>query len=327
MSLPASPARGELTRDVSVIVCTHTAHRWDALEAGLRSLAAQTVRPLEVLVVVDHDDALLARAHAQLPGILPGVRVLASGGRRGLSGSRNTGVAASRGAIVAFLDDDAVAGPEWIERLVAPYADEAVMATGARCVPAWHDGRPWWFPREFDWVVGCSYLGLPEEQADIRNPIGAGMSMRRTALDRAGAFREDIGRVGNTPLGCEETELAIRMRQRIPGARVVHVPSAVVAHAVPSERGRPSYFVRRCFAEGVSKAQVARAVGRGDALDSERAYAGRVLPAGILAGLRRAARGDGAALGPAGMILAGLAATAAGFILGVLRGSCGVAPR
>lgn len=310
----------ETSASVSVIVCGYTLERWSALIAAMRSLRAQTLRPHEVVLVVDHNPELLRRAKEQLPRELPELRIVASGGRSGLSGARNTGVAATHGEIVVFLDDDAVADAHWMERLVAPYADAAVMVTGGLCSADWQAGRPWWFPREFDWVVGCSYRGLPEQMADVRNPIGAAMSMRRTALARAGAFREDFGRVGTTPLGCEETEMAIRIRQRISGSRIIHVPSAVVTHAVPADRGGLRYFLSRCEAEGFSKAQVVRSVGVGDGLGSERTYVCRVLPCGVLSGLRRALCGDCAALGRAAMILTGLAFTTFGFARGSLRG-------
>lgn len=306
---------------VSVIVCGYTLKRWSALIAAVRSLGAQTLAPGEVVVVIDHNPELLSQATARLPGELPGIRIVASEGRRGLSGARNTGVAVSHGEIVAFLDDDAVAHADWMERLVAPYGDAAVMATGSLCLPDWETGRPWWFPTEFDWVVGCSYRGLPEQTGEIRNPIGAAMSMRRTALADAGVFREDFGRVGTTPLGCEETEMAIRIRQHDSSARIVHVPSAVVTHAVPADRGRVRYFLSRCQAEGFSKAQVVRSVGAGDGLGSERAYVRRVLPSGVLTGVRRALCGDCAGLGRAAMIVTGLAVTTVGFLRGSLRGT------
>jgi hypothetical protein len=74
-------------------------------------------------------------------------------------------------------------------------------------------------PEEFDWVVGCSYRGLPAGEALIRNPIGSSMSLRRQAAVEAGGFRPEVGRVGTFPVGCEETELAIRLRRLLPWSR------------------------------------------------------------------------------------------------------------
>ena len=302
---------------VSVVVCAYTSARWDALKSVVGALSEQTLEPAEVVVVIDHNPELLVRVRRELPG----VKALANASRRGLSGARNTGVTVASSPIVAFLDDDAVPARDWLAGLVAPYEDADVMATGGRCEPDWLAGRPRWFPEEFDWVVGCTYLGLPEETAEIRNPIGASMSFRRRALDVTGVFREDMGRVGRTPLGCEETELAIRMRRRLPSSRIVYVPHAAVSHLVPEERGRFQYFLARCHAEGVSKALVTGAAGAGRALASERHYTCGILPRGVLRGLADALRGDLAGLGRTAAIVVGLAVTTSGYVRGsLLRG-------
>ena len=137
----------------------------------------------------------------------------------------------------------------------------------------------------FLWVVGCSYEGLPRVKADIRNPLGCAMGFRRSALELVGGFSGAVGRVGTHPVGCEETELAIRVRQAAPQSRVVMEPAAIVHHRVSEPRLRVRYFLQRCYWEGVSKAVVAKAVGAGDALESERAYTTRVLPRAFGRGL------------------------------------------
>jgi GT2 family glycosyltransferase len=300
---------------VSVIICAYASDRWESLREAVAAIGRQTLAPAEVIVIVDHNAGLLERVCAELQDVRPAPNV----SRRGLSGARNTGVTLAASPIVAFLDDDAVPAPDWLARLVAPYADSEVMATGGRCDPTWVAGRPRWFPAEFDWVVGCTYRGMPDTTSDVRNPIGASMSFRRSALATAGTFREDIGRAGRTPLGCEETELAIRLCERIPGARIVYVPGAAVAHVVPATRASISYFLRRCHCEGVSKALVVGAVGAGHALASERRYVRRTLPAGAVRGLRDTLRGDAGGLLRAASILAGLAAWATGYLRGAVR--------
>src|SRR5205085_2959822 len=106
-----------------------------------------------------------------------------------LSGSRNSGVTVCRGEIVVFLDDDAVAAPDWLERLLQGYAEPQVVAVGGSIEPVWEEGRPRWFPPEFDWVVGGTYLGLPTATAQLRNLLGCNMSFRRSVLLEAGGFR------------------------------------------------------------------------------------------------------------------------------------------
>jgi hypothetical protein len=229
-------------------------------------------------------------------------------------------VLAATGDIVAFLDDDARADPDWLERLREHYLRADVLGVGGAVRPDWAGGRkPAWFPVEFLWVVGCSYRGQPTTVQPVRNLIGANMSYRRDALRTAGPFREGIGRVGLRPMGCEETELGIRVLNAFPGDEVLYDPEAVVWHRVPKRRMGPRYFLERCFAEGLSKALVVQLVGQQSGLSSERAYTFRVLPLGVLRGLRAGVYGHPGGFGRALAIVTGLAATTLGYVLGRLR--------
>src|SRR4029077_6201031 len=125
--------------------------------------------------VIDHAPDLLDEARA----LWPDLKVVANRERKGLSGARNSGVAEASGEVVAFLDDDAIAAPEWLARLAAAYADPKVVGAGGTVRPRWVEGKPGWFPPEFDWVVGCTHSGMPQTLEPVRNLVGANMSFRR----------------------------------------------------------------------------------------------------------------------------------------------------
>jgi GT2 family glycosyltransferase len=312
-----SSAAGDLTTGpaVSVIICTYTQRRWEIMLAAVVSVGHQTHPALETIVVIDHNQELLERAQATLRDI----RVIESDGERGLSAARNTGLSSAGGEIVAFLDDDAVADETWLEELACAYDNPNVVGVGGVATPRWAGGKaPRWLPREFYWTIGCSYRGLPTQAAPVRNPIGANMSFRRAVFERVGGFATGIGRVGRTPLGCEETELSIRARRAYPGGLVLHVPSARVEHLVPAERLSWRYFRSRCWAEGLSKALVTEEVGSTDALSSEWTYTLRTLPSGALGGLLDAVRGDITGFLRSGAIVAGFLITLAGYLRGRL---------
>ncbi|GKQ36303.1 glycosyltransferase family 2 protein [Streptomyces sp. A012304] len=305
---------------ISVVVCVYTEDRWEDILAAVSSVRAQSHPALETLLVVDHNPALLDRLEREYKEDGT-VRVLANAGPRGLSAGRNTGVAAARGEVVAFLDDDAVAERDWLRWFALGYDDPRVLAVGGRTVPVWASGRrPVWFPEEFDWVVGCSYRGLPPGLVRVRNVLGGNASFRRTAFDLAGGFATGIGRDGDKrPLGGEETELCIRIARARPDAVLLVDDRAVIHHKVPEARERFAYFRTRAFAEGLSKALVARSVGAGKGLESERRYTTRVLPAGVARGLRDQllARPGGARR--AGAIVAGVLTAAGGYLVGGVR--------
>jgi hypothetical protein len=154
----------------------------------------------------------------------------------------------------------------------------------------------------------------------VRNVLGGNASFRRSAFDAAGGFASGIGRDGDKrPLGCEETELCIRLSQAMPEAVLLIDDRAVIHHKVPSSRERFAYFRTRTYAEGLSKALVAKSVGTGKGLESERRYTTRVLPAGVLRGLGDALRGRKGGAGRAGAIVTGVAAAAAGYLVGARR--------
>lgn len=276
-----SPPRLSVTRDrasVSVVVCAYSDARFALLEKCLELIVEELGNHDELIVVIDHNDALLKRLSGT--AIKDKAQIITNASQRGLSGARNTGVSAANAEVVAFVDDDAQVCTGWMQQLRDHYKDAKVTGVGGYADPVWPNERPAWFPAEFDWVVGCSHRGLPTRSAEVRNFIGCNMSFRRVSLLAAGGFSTRVGRVDNRPVGCEETELCIRLTQMRSG-RLVFDPAIKVRHWVSDDRARLRYFLRRCFLEGVSKQIVGGLVGSSDALRSEREYTAKVLPRGV----------------------------------------------
>jgi hypothetical protein len=128
-----------------------------------------------------------------------------------------------------------------------------------------------------------------------------------------------MGRLGVLPLGCEETEFAIRVRLNMAGAELVHVPGAIVHHHVELERVQIGYFLHRCYAEGLSKAAVTRRAGADAALSTERSYVVSTLSRGVVLGFRDGFRGDTYGFARSAMIVVGLLTTTAGYLAGSAR--------
>ncbi len=298
---------------VSVVICSYTMARWDLMMRVIESVQTQHYRPQQLLIVVDHNPELYKR----LIDVVRDATIVESVEPKGLSGARNTGVGLVTSEVVAFLDDDAEAAPDWLEKLAVLYDDPDVLAVGGRVVPVWEAGRPAYFGDELDWIVGCSHRGMPRIASEVRNVIGANMSFRLSVLQQVGGFNVSLGRQGTIPLGCEETEICIRSTIGSPGSRVVYEPAALVHHHVPASRGTVKYMMSRSWSEGISKAMVSNIVGQKRALGPERRYVRRVLPRAVMSGLGDCLlHGRPAGLGRAAAVVAVLAATSVGYVRG-----------
>jgi glycosyltransferase involved in cell wall biosynthesis len=295
---------------ISVIVTAFTFDRLDSIEEIIESLRTQTVAPAETLLVIDYAPELEEECRRRWPD----VRVIPNRLERGSCGGRNTGVAESSGEIVAFLDDDAVPGHEWIEQLGADFEDSRVVGVAGGVNPRWLAERPSWFPPEFDWVVGCMHSGMPKQREPVRNAIAANMAIRRAEMIEVGGLRKEFSRIEKNAAGGEETDLCIRLTARWPDRIILFDPAPAVEHFVPPARGEVRYFITRCLAEGRSKAALAHLVGSQSGLSSERSYVRSTLPLGVLRNLGAALKGDLGGLSRAAMIVAGLATTTYGYV-------------
>lgn len=298
------------TLDASIIICAYTLDRWDELQRAIEAIGHQTRQPRQTILVIDNNEALLHRSIEAFPEIT----VVANHHGAGASGGRNTGYDLCDASIMVFLDDDAWPEPGWLAALVAPVMSDArVLGTGGSLVPLWRGGRPLWFTDEFNWIVGCTYTGMPTTRAPIRNPICANMSVRKEVFERAGGFEQALSRldVGGVVTGtAEETEFSIRAHQRSPGGHWLYVPDAQVTHVVPASRSTWKYYVGRCRLEGASKAILTDLIGTESGLASERAYVRSVLPRAVGREILSFLRGDRSALRRAGAIVAGIGYTA-----------------
>jgi glycosyltransferase involved in cell wall biosynthesis len=265
----------------SVVICCYTEERLKDIREAVESVLRQTLRPHEVVLAVDRNrqlyerlaetyrDSMDARTNSinfnQSP--IP-IRLVLNEGTPGLSETRNVAISASSGDVVAFIDDDAVAEPDWLENLIRPFespvsgSQSRVVAVGGRAIPLWPDGkRPSWFPEELDWVVGCTYKGLPvrtltPELRTIRNVHGCNMAFRKDIFQKAGLFRSETGRVGATT-GCgEEADLCLRISRVMPQSLIVYQDKAIIWHKVARHRTTLRYLWQRSYNEGLYKAKV-----------------------------------------------------------------------
>jgi glycosyltransferase involved in cell wall biosynthesis len=192
----------------SVIIPCRNAER--TVGDAVASALAQTEKPFEVLVV---DDAS-ADASAEVAR-RAGARVLTNSARRNAGGARNAGIEATSGELLAFLDADAVAAPDWLARVRRVLeADPRIAGVGGRIV----NGRPGrygeldFFLNHSEWIGG----GRPREKRNI--PTMA-IVYRRESVGTARFPESNSG---------EDTAFALAVLSR--GGRLWHDPEIRVTH-------------------------------------------------------------------------------------------------
>lgn len=235
---------------ISVIISTFSIDRVELVKNSIRSLLVQTLKPDEILLVLDSDKELLQFYKSN---ISDGVKIIDSE-TTGLSNARNVGIKYAQGEVVAFIDDDAEADSHWIETILENFKKEDVLVVGGIVKPLWPDKRPIWFPEELNWIIGCTYKGHPENLGFIRNPIGCNMSFKKDVFKKIGYFRSDIGRYGKKLMDAEEVEISMRIIKNFPNSKILYDPANIVYHHVSENRVKLSYIIKRSYYQGISKA-------------------------------------------------------------------------
>ncbi|MFD1599220.1 glucosyl-dolichyl phosphate glucuronosyltransferase [Halobellus rarus] len=236
---------------VSVVVCTYSMDRYDPFSECVESVLAQEYEPLEVILVVDGNPEVYERVQADF-GREEDVVVHNNAENRGISFSRTKGAELASGEIVAFIDDDATAEPDWVQRLVDVYESTDAIAVGGDVRPDWQTEKPEFFPEEFYWLVGCVEPGFAEDGEVVRNTYGSNISYRREEFLEVGGYDPNTGRKGDKHLQAHEAPVGIRLLEEY-GKGMVFTTDAVVHHTLFEYRGEFRWLLFRSFWQGYSK--------------------------------------------------------------------------
>ena len=230
---------------ISAIVCTY--NRCESLRDTLRSLDRQLLphdMTFEIVVVdngsVDRTNDVVQEAAREGHWLINYVMEP----RLGIAFARNTGLRTARGTYVAFVDDDAVAGPGWVAAIVRAFEETGADMVGGRVTPLWLTSRPSWLSEDLMGPIMSSEHGPVRKRCTTETFLTTNCALKRVSLAQFGMFDESLGRRGERWVGGEDLELCQRWLRL--GAVVLYEPTAVVEHKVSPQRVTPEFY-RRWF--------------------------------------------------------------------------------
>lgn len=230
--------------NISVVLCTF--NRCLSLSTTLDSLAGQIVAESiswEVIIVDNNSRDKTRAVSEEYARRYPGRFRYIFEAEQGLSRARNTGIRHAKGEIIAFIDDDVVADPDWLRNLTASLVHGKWSGSGGRILPPADFRPPEWLTLggELDLGGPLALFDLGQEQGELRRaPYGTNMAFRASMFKTYGAFRVDLGRCGQSLLSGEDTEFGDRLLRA--GEQLRYSPDAVVYHPVPRERLDEKHF-------------------------------------------------------------------------------------
>lgn len=170
--------------------------------------------------------------------------------QQGVAYTRNRGAKEAKGSIVAYLDDDSIAQPGWLNTIYIFFANHPeVYSTGGKIIPYFLTDIPNWYSKYFFGLIGNFDQGAQVKQlTGQRYPCGANMAFRKEVFEEIGYFNTDLGRSGKGLLANEEKDIYLRILSA--GKKVYYLPSVQVLHAVEANKFDKKYVYRHSMGIG-----------------------------------------------------------------------------
>lgn len=244
-----------MQKQISAIICT--LNRSNYLRKAVLSLADQDLeKGAYEILVVDNGSTDDTRQVVEGFSWIGNSRYLYEP-VLGLSHARNTGWKEASAPYVAYLDDDAIASPEWLGKILKVFetVKPKLGCVGGRVNPIWEGARPDWLGDE----IVCSLTVVDwSDSPHVLNNLnsewlaGANIAFPRELLNRLNGFTPYLDRVGSNMLSSGDVFLEKQI-QRLGHACFYH-PAVEVSHHIPASRLIQSWFVRRYYYQGISDA-------------------------------------------------------------------------
>lgn len=238
---------------LSLIVTTYDLARMSDITELLMSVSSQKILNLEMIFVVEGSRSLAEKIE-QLGGRIQRfpVRVILRTDSIGISASRNLGIEAAEGEIIAFVDDDVILPPYWSGKLQEIFASSVIGAVTGPAFPIWKDKEASWLPPAFHWLVSCTTWFRAAERCETRNVWGMNMAFSRQIFEAGLRFPVNIGGIRGKRLHGEEAVLCFAIRKRLQ-KKIIFEPKLFVYHKVYPFRKSPRFMMKSAYYMGSSR--------------------------------------------------------------------------
>ena len=257
---------------ISVVICTYNraAYIRDAMESLLRQTLSRDA--YEVIVVNNHStDDTHAVCTTFISSHPEANFIFLNENRQGASFARNTGAAIAGSPLLCFMDDDAVAEPDYLERIVVFFQTHPdAGGLGGRILPKYIPAEPAWMSHYVSSLVG--HFHYSEEIsvfAPNKYPLESNMIIRKADFDTIKGFNSALpGVVGTLRIGGEGKDFFFRLKKV--GSTIYYDPAIRVQHVVETAKLTREYMYR-----------VASGIGRGERVRTKQkgylAFLGKIL--------------------------------------------------
>jgi glycosyltransferase involved in cell wall biosynthesis len=238
---------------ISVVIAT--CNRVNYLEKAIISLYNQSLEKgkYEVIIV---DNASTDRTKDMVEDKMQYFKnlIYVYEGTPGTNFARNTGLQRASGKYIAFIDDDAIANPQWLERII--YRFQTINPTpgivGGKVSPIWEVEKPSWITNKL--LGALSIVDYSDQPIFLTNKFlfSVNMAFPSHLLKEYGGFDTRLCRKGKNLITNDEILIASKLKQA--GYKFFYDPAIHVEHIIPQTRLHPEWFIRRANAQGFSDA-------------------------------------------------------------------------
>ena len=240
---------------ISVIVCT--LDREILLKKTMSSLLEQSLSPnqYEIIVVDNAFNGAMKEVVVEFQKRSDRIQYFHEP-LQGHSRAKNAALKIATGTYVAFIDDDAVANPFWLENILKTFKLNPLAAVvGGKIDPIWQTSRPAWLSDDLLKYLSILDYGDQEKTLGKQKLFGANIAFRKDLLQQAGGFSLRLGRQANNNfLSGEEAWVQERLQRQ--GHGIVYDPHIQIGHCILRQRLSKDWFENRARWEGYSTAMI-----------------------------------------------------------------------